>query len=29
MSSPESEVVEEMSKFYKGRWVSGHDLDVY
>ena len=28
-SSPESEVLEEMSKLYKGRWVSGHDLDVY
>ena len=28
-SAPESEVVEEMSKLYKGRWVSGHDLDVY
>ena len=27
--SPESEVVQEMNELYKGRWVSGHDLDVY
>jgi len=26
---PESEVVQEMNELYKGRWVSGHDLDVY
>jgi ribonuclease BN (tRNA processing enzyme) len=28
-SSPESEVIEEMNALYKGRWVSGRDLDVY
>jgi ribonuclease BN (tRNA processing enzyme) len=28
-SAPESDVIEEMGRFYKGRWVSGHDLDVY
>jgi ribonuclease BN (tRNA processing enzyme) len=28
-SAPESEVVQEMNELYKGRWVSGHDLDVY
>jgi ribonuclease BN (tRNA processing enzyme) len=27
--APESEVVEEMNALYKGRWVSGRDLDVY
>jgi ribonuclease BN (tRNA processing enzyme) len=27
--APESEVIQEMNEFYKGRWVSGHDLDVY
>lgn len=28
-SAPESDVIEEMRKFYSGRWVSGHDLDIY
>ena len=28
-SAPESEVIQEMNELYKGRWVSGHDLDVY
>ncbi len=28
-SAPESEVIEEMNALYEGRWVSGHDLDVY
>lgn len=28
-SAPESEVTQEMNDLYKGRWVSGHDLDVY
>jgi ribonuclease BN (tRNA processing enzyme) len=28
-SAPESEAIEEMNALYKGRWVSGHDLDVY
>lgn len=28
-SAPESEVIQEMNEFYRGRWVSGHDLDVY
>jgi len=28
-SAPESEVTQEMNEIYKGRWVSGHDLDVY
>ena len=28
-SAPESEVLEEMRRFYKGRWVSGHDLDIF
>jgi ribonuclease BN (tRNA processing enzyme) len=27
--APESEVIQEMNELYKGRWVSGHDLDVY
>jgi ribonuclease BN (tRNA processing enzyme) len=27
--APEPEVIQEMNEFYKGRWVSGHDLDVY
>jgi ribonuclease BN (tRNA processing enzyme) len=28
-SAPESDVIQEMNALYKGRWVSGHDLDVY
>jgi ribonuclease BN (tRNA processing enzyme) len=28
-SAPESEVIREMNELYKGRWVSGRDLDVY
>jgi ribonuclease BN (tRNA processing enzyme) len=28
-SAPESEVIQEMTELYKGRWVSGHDLDVF
>jgi ribonuclease BN (tRNA processing enzyme) len=28
-SAPESDVIEEMARFYKGRWVSGRDLDIY
>jgi ribonuclease BN (tRNA processing enzyme) len=28
-SAPESEVIQEMNELYKGRWVSGHDLDVF
>ena len=28
-SAPESEVIQEMNELYKGRWVSGRDLDVY
>jgi ribonuclease BN (tRNA processing enzyme) len=28
-SAPESEVIQEMNELYKGRWVSGKDLDVY
>lgn len=28
-SAPESEVIQEMNELYKGRWVSGHDLEVY
>lgn len=27
--APEPEVLQEMSELYKGRWVSGRDLDVY
>lgn len=27
--SPEAEVMREMNALYQGRWVSGHDLDVY
>ena len=28
-AAPESEVLEEMRRFYRGRWVNGRDLDVY
>jgi ribonuclease BN (tRNA processing enzyme) len=28
-SAPESEVIQEMNEYYKGKWVSGHDLDVF
>lgn len=28
-AAPEAAVITEMRKFYKGRWVSGHDLDIY
>ena len=28
-SAPEAAVVTEMRRFYKGKWVSGHDLDIY
>jgi ribonuclease BN (tRNA processing enzyme) len=28
-SAPESEVIQEMNELYKGRWVSGRDLEVY
>lgn len=28
-SAPEADVLSEMRKFYSGKWVSGHDLDVY
>jgi ribonuclease BN (tRNA processing enzyme) len=28
-AAPESEVLDEMRRFYRGRWVSGHDLDIY
>jgi len=28
-SAPEAAVLDEMRKFYRGKWVSGHDLDVY
>jgi len=28
-SAPESEVIQEMNELYKGRWVSGHDFDVF
>ena len=28
-SAPESAVLAEMRTFYKGKWVSGHDLDIY
>jgi ribonuclease BN (tRNA processing enzyme) len=28
-SAPESEVIQEMTELYRGRWVSGHDLDVF
>ena len=28
-SSPESAVTTEMQRFYRGRWVNGHDLDIY
>jgi ribonuclease BN (tRNA processing enzyme) len=28
-SAPEAAVLTEMRKFYKGKWVSGHDLDTY
>ena len=27
--APEAAVLTEMRKFYKGKWVSGHDLDIY
>ena len=27
--APEADVLREMAKFYAGRWVSGHDLDIY
>lgn len=28
-SAPEAAVITEMRKFYKGKWVSGHDLAIY
>lgn len=28
-SAPEAAVIAEMRKFYKGKWVSGRDLDIY
>ena len=28
-SAPEAAVITEMQKFYKGKWVSGRDLDIY
>jgi ribonuclease BN (tRNA processing enzyme) len=28
-SAPESDVLDEMRRYYKGKWVSGHDLDIY
>ena len=28
-SAPEADVLEEMRRFYKGKWVSGRDLDIY
>jgi ribonuclease BN (tRNA processing enzyme) len=28
-SAPDSEVIQEMNESYQGRWVIGHDLDVY
>lgn len=28
-SSPEADVITEMRRFYTGKWVSGHDLDIY
>jgi ribonuclease BN (tRNA processing enzyme) len=28
-SAPEAAVLAEMRRFYKGRWVSGRDLDIY
>lgn len=28
-SAPEAAVVTEMQRFYKGKWVSGRDLDIY
>ena len=28
-SAPEAEVIAEMQRFYRGKWVSGHDLDIY
>ena len=28
-SAPEAPVLTEMRKFYKGKWVSGQDLDIY
>jgi ribonuclease BN (tRNA processing enzyme) len=28
-SAPEAAALAEMRKFYKGKWVSGHDLDIY
>lgn len=27
--APEADVLAEMRRFYKGKWVSGHDLDIY
>jgi len=28
-TAPEEAVITEMRKFYTGKWVSGHDLDIY
>jgi ribonuclease BN (tRNA processing enzyme) len=28
-SAPESDVIQEMGRFYHGRWVSGRDLEIY
>lgn len=28
-AAPEAEVLSEMRAFYRGKWVSGHDLDVF
>ena len=28
-TAPEEAVITEMRKFYTGKWVNGHDLDIY